>query len=401
LHCREAVATIELMVGSNGYASGHARHRGGGAPVAPGAHSTRERLGLLAAILSSSIGGMNTAVTRFTIGATDPATLAALRFGLGFVFLLPAALALRSRWPRRPDWAGVAALGILFFAIFQGVFNLALRYTTAARGALALSMLPLITMVVAALLRIEPLTARKTAGVLIAIAGVAAALIAGIVDAPAGAWRGDLIMVAGTMCFALYSVWSRPLIARSSPLTFVTMGMGSGSACLLALAWAAGGLSATAGFGWPQWIAILYLGAVGGALTFFLWVFALERTTPTRVASTITLNPMTASLVAAPLIGEPIGANVLLGVIGVGTGVWTASTEPRARLRAYPPAAGSPSELRLWWPHPPPVRWIERWHALARDRRVLASFDDRMLRDIGLDRASVDTESTRSFWRLR
>ena len=139
----------------------------------------------------------------------------------------------------------------------------------------------------------------------------------------------------------------------------------------------------------------------GGALTFFLWVFALERTTPTRVASTITLNPMTASLVAAPLIGEPIGANVLLGVIGVGTGVWTASTEPRARLRAYPPAAGSPSELRLWWPHPPPVRWIERWHALARDRRVLASFDERMLRDIGLDRASVDTESTRSFWRLR
>src|SRR5690242_18505223 len=183
------------MAGNGGPMSGVARRIGDGAPTVLSARFIRERLGLLAAILSSSIGGVNTAVTRFTIGATDPATLAALRFGLGFLFLLPVALALRSRWPRRRDWAGVAALGILFFAIFQGVFNLALRYTTAARGALALSMLPLITMVVAALLRIEPLTARKTAGVLIAIAGVAAALVTGLADAPAGAWRGDLIMV--------------------------------------------------------------------------------------------------------------------------------------------------------------------------------------------------------------
>ena len=389
------------MTESDRYTAGYARGIGDGTLVAPSARFTRERLGLLAAILSSSLGGVNTAVTRFTIGATDPATLAALRFGLGFVFLLPLALALRSRWPRRQDWAGVGALGILFFAIFQSVFNLALRYTTAARGAVALSMLPLMTMVVAALLRIEPLTARKTAGVLLAIAGVAAALIAGLADAPAGAWRGDLIMVAGTLCFALYSVWSRPLIARSSPLTFVTMGMGSGSACLLGLAWATGGLSASDGLGWPQWTAIFYLGAVGAALTVFLWVIALARTTPTRVASTITLNPVTASLLAAPLIGEPVGANVLIGVMGVATGIWTASTEPRAHSRGPSDGAGSPSELRTWWPHPPLARWIKRRHERAHDRRLLASLDDRTLRDIGMDRASVDRASTTSFWRLR
>ena len=290
-----------------------------------------ERLGVLAAILSSSVGGMTTAVTRFAIGATDPITLAGLRFGLGFLFLLPLALALRSRWPRWRDWLGTAALGILFFAIFFSIFNLALRYTTAARGALALSVLPLLTMVVAALLRIEPLTMRKTGGVTVAIVGVAIALIAGLADAPPGAWRGDLIMLGGSLCFALYSVWSRPFIARSSPITFVTAGMGAGSACMLVLASANGGLAASGGFGVSQWIAILYLGAVGGALTFFLWVFALERTTPTRVASTITLNPVTASLLAALLVSEPIGLNLLVGVIGVGTGIWIASTNPRAR----------------------------------------------------------------------
>src|SRR5215470_16885146 len=130
------------------------------------------RLGVLAAVLSSAVGGMNTAVTRFAIGATDPVTLAALRFGLGFMLLLPIALTLRSRWPQRRDWIGVVCLGILFFGIFMALFNLSLRYTTAARGALALATLPLMTMVVGAALRIEALTVRKTSGVLVAMAGV-------------------------------------------------------------------------------------------------------------------------------------------------------------------------------------------------------------------------------------
>src|SRR5215470_6041972 len=104
-----------------------------------------ERLGVLAAILSSSLGGTNTAATRFAIGATDPVTLAAFRFGLGFLLLLPFALALRSRWPRGRDWLAVAALGVMYFAFFIVLFNLAFRYTTAARGSLALSTLPLMT----------------------------------------------------------------------------------------------------------------------------------------------------------------------------------------------------------------------------------------------------------------
>jgi drug/metabolite transporter (DMT)-like permease len=287
---------------------------------------TAARLGVLAAILSSSVGGMNTAVTRYAIGATDPVTLAALRFGLGFILLMPIALAFRSRWPRRRDWIGVAGLGILFFGIFMALFNLSLRYTTAARGALALSTLPLLTMVVGAALRIEPLTARKTSGVLVVMAGVAFALAAGLADAPAGAWRGDAVMVVAALCYALYNVWSRPFIARSDSLAFVTVGMGAGSACLALLAWASGGFAAAGRFGPAQWTAVAYLVVIGAALTFFLWVFALARTTPTRVANAITLNPVTASIVAAILLGEPIGFNLVMGVAAVFAGIWLAST---------------------------------------------------------------------------
>ena len=106
---------------------------------------TRDQAGVLAAIVSSAIGGVAGGATRFVIHATDPVTLGVFRFGTGFLILLPIALAVKSRWPRGRDWIAVALLGILFFFAFSVLFNLAYSYTTAARGALTLSTMPLTT----------------------------------------------------------------------------------------------------------------------------------------------------------------------------------------------------------------------------------------------------------------
>ena len=80
-------------------------------------------------------------------------------------------------------------------------------------------------------------------------------------------------------------------------------------------------------FGAPQWIAGIYLGVGGGALAFILWVMALERASPTRVANTMTVNPIVASLVATQLVGEPITLESGLGMIAVFAGIWIATTE--------------------------------------------------------------------------
>ena len=289
-----------------------------------------ETLGVLIAVLSSTFGGTSGAVTRYVVSIIDPVTIAAFRFGIGVVVLLPLALLLRSRFPRGRDWIGTAALGVMFFGVFFVFYNLAMSYTTAARGALALSTLPLWTMVVAALLGAEPLTARKTFGVVTAVGGVAIALTAGLAAAPTGAWRGDLIMLGATLCMAFYNVWSRPFIARSSPLGFVTASMGAGAVLLVAIAAARGGFAVTQSFSGAQWVAVIYLGVFGGAAAFFLWVLALRMTTPTRVANTMTVNPIAASLLAAVLVGEPIGWNLVVGLIAVAAGIWLASTTSKA-----------------------------------------------------------------------
>ena len=234
-----------------------------------------EWVGVAIALVSSSLGGTAAAITRYLAGNTDPITMAILRWGIGFCCVLPAALLLKARWPQRSDWPAVAAC---FFGVFFVLYNIAMSYTTAARASLALATLPLHTMVVGALLGIEPLTKRKSIGVGVAVLGVFAALATGLGSAPQGAWRGELIMTAAVLCMAFYNVWSRPFIMRSSALGFLTVGMGAGAAALILVGLVTGRVAVLANFDSAQWIAGIYLGIGGGAAAFILWIICLLYT---------------------------------------------------------------------------------------------------------------------------
>ena len=88
--------------------------------------------------------------------------------------------------------------------------------------------------------------------------------------------------------------------------------------------------------GAAQWIAGIYLGVGGGALAFTLWVMALQLTTPTLVANTMTVNPIAAGLLATQLVGEPITLNLVFGLVAVFAGIWTATTRGRPKMAPAP-----------------------------------------------------------------
>jgi uncharacterized protein YjiS (DUF1127 family) len=45
------------------------------------------------------------------------------------------------------------------------------------------------------------------------------------------------------------------------------------------------------------------------------------------------------------------------------------------------------------------IDWYQQHRQRARERRVLACLDDRMLKDIGLSRADAEQEIAKGFWR--
>jgi drug/metabolite transporter (DMT)-like permease len=69
-----------------------------------------EWIGVSIALVSSCLGGTAAAITRYLVGSADPITLAILRWGIGFLCLLPTALFLKVKWrsaaigPRSPPW---------------------------------------------------------------------------------------------------------------------------------------------------------------------------------------------------------------------------------------------------------------------------------------------------------
>ena len=147
-------------------------------------------------------------------------------------------------------------------------------------------------------------------------------------------------MAGATLCMALYNVWSRPFIQRSSALGFLTAGMGVGAAALLLISSFSGDIARVAAFTSDQWVAALYLGAGGGALAFFLWVYALQHASPTRVANTMTVNPIVASLLAAMILGEPVTLPLVVGLVAVFAGIRIATTERKApSVQTSSPAA--------------------------------------------------------------
>jgi drug/metabolite transporter (DMT)-like permease len=64
---------------------------------------------------------------------------------------------------------------------------------------------------------------------------------------------------------------------------------------------------------------------IGGAVTFFLWIWALEHTTPSRVAITVTMNPVAAVILGALVLAEPVTWRLLLGLAAIIAGITAAN----------------------------------------------------------------------------
>jgi len=77
-----------------------------------------ETLGVVIAILSSALGGTAVAVTRYLVTDADPLTLATLRWGIGFVVVLPATLMLGAHWPRPRALPAIGGLIAVFIGIW-------------------------------------------------------------------------------------------------------------------------------------------------------------------------------------------------------------------------------------------------------------------------------------------
>lgn len=276
-------------------------------------------LGLALGVASSVIWGGHAVVARPALAGQGfhPLDLAAFRYVPAALLLAPFA------WRAREELRRIGWRRLLVLAFFGGAPNLmlflsALVYAPAAHGG---TIAPMTVPIAGALLAIPLIRERPSRGRAMALGVMAAGVLMigwdGVAGAHPGAWRGDILLLLAGSTWAVFTLllrrWHVPAIPATATVTII-----SAAAVLpLWLPWRAAEVAAL-----PPLAILLHLttqGLVLGALAMFLYARAVELLGPTRAATLSIMVPVTALLLAASLLHEPIswlqglGASLAVG----------------------------------------------------------------------------------------
>ncbi len=280
-----------------------------------------------AAAMAAMSAGASVVATRILVAETDPVSLVFYRYVIASVCMAPVLVAL---WPRdrisSRDWIKIAVFGALFFGFFPWAFNAALQYTTAARGAVGLATVPIQTLIIAAVFGRETLTGSKLLSVALAFAGIAVVFGPEALKVEGSDYLiGDGLMLLGAFSAALYSAFSRPVLGRYGPVFMTGITMVFGVLSVSPLVAVGGTMTTVPDFTSDGWIALIFLGTLGGAVQFTLFTWALRWLPPSRVVIYIALNPISAMLLAVVILGEPVTVILLTGLALVISGILVAN----------------------------------------------------------------------------
>lgn len=274
------------------------------------------------------IWGSTYIVTTELLPPDRPFTAALLR-------TLPAGLLLvlwSRRWPAWGDWTGwrrLLVLAALNIGVFQALLFVAAYRLPGGVAAVVGAIGPLVVMGLT-----WALDHRRPPAVALAAGGLGVLGMAALLLSPGSRWDmvGVAAALAGTLCMAAGTFWSRRWRSDLPVLAFTGWQLLAGGLMLAPVAWAVDPalptLTATHIGGY------LYLSLAGALLAYALWFRGIARLPSVAVSSLGLLSPVTAVLLGWLLLGQAITGVALVGmcvVLGSILAVQWAMSQPTSR----------------------------------------------------------------------
>ncbi|HSJ84793.1 MAG TPA: DMT family transporter [Acidimicrobiia bacterium] len=275
---------------------------------------------LIGAVLSSG----NPIAVKFSNVELDPLWGATLRFSFAACLMLVVMAVLRVRFPR-----GRALLGAVLYGIFNfGLAFACLFYALVELGAgflqILLAVIPLITLLLVVVQRLERLRVAAVAGAVIAFVGV---LLMSQVALDADiSFASILVAMGAAFCLAEGAVLVR-VFPPEHPVSLNAVGMVVGAVVLFIGSLLVGDemtLPATN----ETWLAMAYMVVIGTGVVFSLWVFVLRRWDASRAAYNFVLLPPITLVFSHWITGEEVGAELILGGVLILIGVYIGALRP-------------------------------------------------------------------------
>jgi len=288
-------------------------------------------------LLMVLIWGANYAVIKSALRELPPQAFNALRMALASAVFAAAIAAKGLPRVSRVDWMRLAMLGTVGHFVYQLLFMSGIARTSASNSALIIGCSPVAVSIASALAGHERVPRAQWAGVLLSVIGVYLVVGAGA-EFGGSSIAGDLFTLGAVCCWAVYTVGSRPLLARYSPLTVTGMTMLAGTALYLP---ASAGQLAQIAWGrvpWWAWTATALSALLALNAAYLIWYTSVQRIGNVRTSAYSNFIPLIAMAVAAATLGEPIGPSKLAGAGAILAGVAITRIAARRQAAADPPA---------------------------------------------------------------
>lgn len=280
--------------------------------------SRQDRLTLLAFVIAVVMIGSNLVAIRYTNRELAPLWGSGSRFAIAAILFYALTAATRAPLPRGRGLIGAILFGVIGVAGYFAFVYWGLVEVKAGYGQVLLSLVPLMTLLIAVAHRIERFSWRPLAGSLVATAGVAILFVDQIrVDVP---FLSLFVLILAGLCAAEGGIILK-LLRPTHLIPINAVAMTVGAVLLLALSFVLGEshrLPETTGV----WIAYAYLATLGTLGTFLLYMYVLRHWTASAASYQYVLAPLAAVALAAIFLGETVTPIFFAGLALVLTGVY-------------------------------------------------------------------------------
>jgi len=270
--------------------------------------------------LTAFFWSLNWVIGRAIAGHVTPFALAYVRWIVALALMLPLAWpAIRAAWPAiRREWKAIAWLGFWGTGLHNVFAYAGLQYTTATNGVILNSSVPVMIILLGWLIYRDTITRLQGLGVAISMAGVMAILTRGDAAVLANFQlnKGDIIVVAGMVFWAAYTVFLRHKPVDVPGLALLACCAVVGVVLLTPLvvaevAFMGGHVEIT-----PATVAaMVYVGVFPSVVGYVFWNRAVAEVGSNIAGIFMHLMPVFGSLLAWMFLGERIE---LFHVVGIG-----------------------------------------------------------------------------------
>lgn len=282
------------------------------------------RVAVLALLAVAAAWGSTFFLTKDLLTRMDVADYLALRFliaSVALVLIHPPAIAKLSRLDR----GRAVALGITY-GIAQLVQTEGLRHTSASVSGFVTGMYVVFTPLLAAVILRHKIGRWAWVAVFLATIGLGVLSLRGL-----SMGTGELLTLASAGLYALHIVglgaWSTPQNA---------FGLSSLQMVVITVVCAIGALPG--GFTVPStggdWVSVVYMALIAGALALIVQTWAQAHLTPTRAAIAMTMEPVFASGFAVLFGSESVTGRMLVGGALVVSAMYLVELAPRRKFEA-------------------------------------------------------------------